>query len=42
MIALPDEIVVDKVKTTLKVGMLCLVLPKAEQTKRKEIEIQVE
>lgn len=42
VVALPDEVVADNAKATLKDGMLTLELPKAEQTKRKEIEIKVE
>jgi len=41
-VALADEILADKAKATLKDGVLTLVLPKAKQARRKEIEIKVE
>lgn len=42
VVALPDAVVAENAKATLKDEMLTLELPKAEQTKRKEIEIKVE
>lgn len=41
-VALADEVIAEKACATLKDGVLTLVLPKAKQTRRKEIEIKVE
>ena len=41
MVSLPAEVVADKAEATLKDGILTLTLPKAEPSKKKQIEINV-
>ncbi|MCS7280780.1 MAG: Hsp20/alpha crystallin family protein [Desulfobacterota bacterium] len=41
-IELPGEVQTDKIKATYKDGVLKIILPKAEEAKRKEIKIKIE